>query len=177
MGALDILKSPKILYITRLVQLCFATGFLVLICFAGTHRGWWNSINGPLALGGPSFLPLSPVLDYSRHIVVAVLFTLAVAGYSSFAHFRGNDPFKARGTMYTIARLVLEVILFLLWIGSAVLALRPHGGCDIKHRGPSATGEDRCWKDPSKEDTQSWKYTNQPLITWDIAIAFSFVEM
>ena len=104
-----------------------------------------------------------------------MLFTFAVAIYTLFQHHRGSNPFSAHGTMYTVLRLVIEIIVFLLWIGSAALALRPHGGCDIHHR-TSASGEDRCYKN-SSGDGPSWKYTNQPLITWDIAIAFSFVEM
>ena len=109
--------------------------------------------------------------------VIAVLFTFAVAIYTVVQHHRGSNPFTAHGTLYTIVRLVIEVIAFFLWIGSAALALRPHGGCDPKHRIPSSTGEDRCWRNPDVKDGPSWKYTNQPLITWDLAIAFSFVEM
>ena len=114
----------------------------------------------------------------TRPSVVAVLFTFAVAIYTVIQHHRGSNPFAAHGTIYTIVRLVIEIIVFLLWIGSAALALRPHGGCDTKtgHRGPSLSGEDRCWGNPGHPDP-SWKYTNQPLITWDLAIAFSFVEM
>ncbi|CAF9916685.1 MAG: hypothetical protein HETSPECPRED_002981 [Heterodermia speciosa] len=161
MGLFSFLEKPKILYSTRLAQLSFATAFLVVICYAGTHRGWWKNINPPLALG-----------------VIAVLFTFAVAIYTVFRHHRGSDPFAARGILYTIVRLVIEIIVFLLWVGSAALALRPHGGCDSKtgHRGPGPKGQDWCWGNPGKFDPH-WDYTNQPLITWDIAIAFSFVEI
>ena len=114
----------------------------------------------------------------TRSPVIAVLFTFAVAIYTVFRHHRGSDPFAARGILYTIVRLVIEIIVFLLWVGSAALALRPHGGCDPKtgHRGPNSEGQDWCWGNPGKLNPH-WDYTNQPLITWDIAIAFSFVEM
>ena len=108
-------------------------------------------------------------------LVVAVLFTLVVASYTVITHHRSN-PFAARGAAYTIVRLVVEILTFLLWIGSAVLALRPHGGCDIEHRSAKDAGEDRCFKHTDTPDP-NWKYTEQPLITWDLAIAVSFVEM
>ena len=58
------LENPKLLFYVRLVQTFFCTAFLVLVCYAGTHRGWWNNLNGPLALGGQS--PLSHV-PLSKH--------------------------------------------------------------------------------------------------------------
>ena len=114
----------------------------------------------------------------TRPSVVAVLFTFAVAIQTVFQHHRGSNPFAAHGTIYTIVRLVIEIIVFLLWIGSAALALRPHSGCDTEkgQRGPGPNGEDWCWGKPGQADPH-WDYTNQPLITWAIAIAFSFVEM
>lgn len=108
--------------------------------------------------------------------VVAVLFTLVVASYTVITHHRTSNPFAARGAVYTIVRLAVEILTFLLWIGSAVLALRPHGGCDPQHRSPKDEGEDRCYEH-SNGDGKNWKYTDQPLITWDIAIALSFIEM
>lgn len=107
-----------------------------------------------------------------------MLFTLVVASYTVITHHRTSNPFAARGAVYTIIRLAVEIITFLLWIGSAVLALRPHGGCDPEHRSAKDAGEDRCFKHGSGGDPNpNWKYTDQPLITWDIAIALSFVEM
>ena len=99
-----------------------------------------------------------------------------MAIYTVVQNHRRSNPFAAHGTIYTILRLVIEIIVFLLWVGSAALALRPHGGCDPAHRSPGSAAEDRCYRNPGHYDP-SWKYTNQPLITWDLAIAFSFVEM
>ncbi|KAG6994124.1 hypothetical protein G7Y79_00047g083500 [Physcia stellaris] len=158
MAFFDFLNNPKTIYITRLVQIFFSTFFLVCICYAGVHRAWWNNINAPLALG-----------------VVAVLFTLVVASYTVITYHRTSNPFAARGAVYTIVRLAVEILTFLLWVGSAVLALRPHGGCDPQHRS-SDSGQDRCYKHTDSPDP-NWKYTEQPLITWDIAITLSFVEI
>lgn len=55
------LESPKLLYFVRLLQIFFSTAFLVLVCFAGTHRGWWNNLDGPLALGSQSPLSILPL--------------------------------------------------------------------------------------------------------------------
>lgn len=46
------LNNPKLPYLVRIGQLAFAIGFLILISYAGTHRGWWGNINGALAVGG-----------------------------------------------------------------------------------------------------------------------------
>lgn len=49
---MSILSNPRTLYFTRILQLLFGIGFLVLISDAGVHRGWWDNINGALAVGG-----------------------------------------------------------------------------------------------------------------------------
>lgn len=45
-------NQDRMLYSVRLLQICLASATLVLICYDGVHRGWWNNINGPLAVGG-----------------------------------------------------------------------------------------------------------------------------
>ena len=40
------------LYFVRIAQLLFGIGFLILVADASVHRGWWNNINGAVALGG-----------------------------------------------------------------------------------------------------------------------------
>ncbi len=45
-------NHPKLLYFVRLLQICLASATLVFICYDGVHRGWWNNINGALAVGG-----------------------------------------------------------------------------------------------------------------------------
>ena len=57
---MSLLTNPRTLYFTRIAQLLFALGFLILISDAGTHRGWWNNINGAIACGGPSLPLLEP---------------------------------------------------------------------------------------------------------------------
>ena len=46
------LSNPKLPYFVRIGQLAIAIGFLILICYSGTHRGWWRNINGAIAVGG-----------------------------------------------------------------------------------------------------------------------------
>lgn len=60
---MGILSNPKVPYTVRLVQLGFGIAYLVLICYAGVHRGWWSNINGALAVGG---IPI-------RHLSVKML--------------------------------------------------------------------------------------------------------
>ena len=48
---MSILSSPRALYITRLIQLGFTIGFLILVCYSSVHRGWWHDLDGPLAIG------------------------------------------------------------------------------------------------------------------------------
>ena len=63
-----------------------------------------------------------------------------------------------------------EVFIFFLWIATATLMLRPKGGC--KDRVPEG-GRDVCPE--AGKSVKNW--TDQPVITWDIAIAFTFVQM
>ena len=49
---MSILSNPKSLYGARVWQFAFAVGVLVLISYAGVHRGWWPNINGALAVAG-----------------------------------------------------------------------------------------------------------------------------
>lgn len=49
---MSILSNPKSLYGARIWQFGFALGVLVLVSYAGVHRGWWPNINGALAVGG-----------------------------------------------------------------------------------------------------------------------------
>ena len=62
MGLFSFLENPKILYFTRIAQILFSLAFLVVICYAGTHRGWWDNVNAPLALGGQA-LPLQSIVS------------------------------------------------------------------------------------------------------------------
>lgn len=45
-------NSPKLQYYLRIAQLAFALAFLIVISYAGVHRGWWRNINAALAVGG-----------------------------------------------------------------------------------------------------------------------------
>ncbi|KAI4118372.1 MAG: hypothetical protein LQ338_007413 [Usnochroma carphineum] len=156
---MSFLSNPKVLYSTRLAQLVLGILFLVLICYDGTHRSWWTSINGALAVG-----------------VIASIFTLATTVYSIFAHHRSN-PFSGGTTTITLARIAAEVLVFLLWVASAALMLRPRGGCSLKHTATEGTKEELktvyCW-DQSREHGK--RYDDQPIKTWDAAIVVALIE-
>lgn len=93
------------------------------------------------------------------------------------SHHRGN-PFADKGKIFTFVRLGVEALTILLWIASATLMLRHKKGCDP--RGPrEGDSQDTCWNGEknAKDGKGGFAWTNQPLVTWDIAIAFSFVEI
>ncbi|KAL8722847.1 MAG: hypothetical protein Q9225_000734 [Loekoesia sp. 1 TL-2023] len=91
-----------------------------------------------------------------------------------FTHHRSN-PFSGGTTTVTIARITAEVIVFLLWVASAALMLRPRGGCENKHRPTEGADlkSQYCWNDAWKDGK---KYDDQPIKTWDTAIAASLIE-
>ena len=78
-------------------------------------------------------------------------------------------------------RLAAEAVVFLLWIATAVLMLRPKGGCPEAdktttfpvHIPKTDDGLNVCAT--SKNSARLW--TDQPRTEWDIAVAFDFVEM
>lgn len=45
-------SNLKLLYFVCIAELLLNFVFLILISYAGTHRGWWKEINGVLAVGG-----------------------------------------------------------------------------------------------------------------------------
>ncbi|KAI4270486.1 MAG: hypothetical protein LQ337_006648 [Flavoplaca oasis] len=155
---MSFLSNPKLLYFIRIGQLVFGILFLVLICYDGTHRAWWSSIDGPLAVG-----------------VISSIFTFAITIHSIFTHHRSN-PFSGGSATYTIARLAAEVLVFLLWVASAALMLRPRQGCDIKEAATEGSyrGQDVCFR--RGDDDFAILFDDQPITTWYIAIAASLVE-
>lgn len=106
-----------------------------------------------------------------RCIVITSIFTFAVTIYTIIIYHR-NNPFAGHGKAFTFARLGVEALVFLLWIASATLMLRPKSGC---HPRNPPGNPDACFN--GNHDSHPKKWADQPLITWDIAIGFSFVEM
>lgn len=49
---MGVLQNPKLLFYGRIAQLCIGIAFFILLCWSGTHRGFWNQLNGALAVGG-----------------------------------------------------------------------------------------------------------------------------
>ncbi|MCJ1438919.1 hypothetical protein MMC27_008309 [Xylographa pallens] len=133
---MDTLRNPKTLFTARIGQLVFAVAYLILVSWCGTHRGYWNSnVTGAIALG-----------------VIATLFTFVVTAHGIWIYSRHN-PFAGHGKVYTWARLGLELLMVLMWIGTATLMLRPKG-----------------------EDFSNI-LSLPPNVQWDVCIAFTFVEI
>ncbi|MCJ1278241.1 hypothetical protein MMC21_006056 [Puttea exsequens] len=145
---MSILTNPKSLFVARIIQIGFAIVFLVLVCYSGVHRGWWNNINGPLAVG-----------------VIATIFTLALAIFSVVTS-RKQNPFSGGTRTRTVMLLAGEIVVFLLWVASAVLMLRSKGGCADW---VTMEGTAYC---PDKK-----KRDDVPNIQWFISVAFAFVEI
>ncbi|KAL8691944.1 MAG: hypothetical protein Q9218_002926 [Villophora microphyllina] len=82
--------------------------------------------------------------------------------------------------MYTIARLLAETLVFLLWIAAVGLMIRDlkhPKGCDIF--GPSEEdpkGPTYCWKDPVKKEQNPRRYDARPIKSWDTAITAGVIE-
>ena len=88
--------------------------------------------------------------------------------------------------MRTIIRLAVEALVFLLWIATAVLMLRPKGGCpDPKDATSDYPFHDTTTKDDAGHtvnicvtgEKSFFEWSDQPRTEWDIAVAFDFVEM
>lgn len=86
-------------------------------------------------------------------------------------HHLTSNPFSGGSATRTTLRLVAEAVVFLLWIATAVLMLRPKGGCGARD---IAKGLDVC---EGKGKDHFRLHSDQPLARWDIGIAFDFVEM
>lgn len=93
--------------------------------------------------------------------VITSVITFGVAGYGIFLHHRGN-PFAGGSKLATIARFFAEIITALLWVATATLMLRHKSGCENR------IGE-YC--------PHNKKWVDRPLVTWTVAIAFSFIQM
>ncbi|MCJ1323543.1 hypothetical protein MMC10_000204 [Thelotrema lepadinum] len=138
---MSFLSSPRLLFAGRGVQLGFGLGALIVIAWCNTHPGPWINITGPVALG-----------------VIASLLTILVTVHGVFAHIR-SDPFaKHHGRVYTLIRVLIDIILFLFWIGTATLLIRPQQ-----------------WSDESLNP--SYGGSLPPTVPWTIGEVFSFVEI
>lgn len=166
---MSILSNPRTLYFTRIAQFLFGAGFLILICYSGVHRGWWTSINGSLAVG-----------------VIASILTFALTLQNLITQHMKSNPFSGGSAIRTILRLVVEALVFLLWIATAVLMLRPKGGCPEPGQPTGSSGypvHDTKDLDGNKinvcatSEHSSFQWTDQPRTEWNIAVAFDFVEM
>lgn len=177
---MSFLGNPKVLYGTRIAQLLLGIAFLVLVCYSGTHRAWWTSVNGPLAVGVIASIFTFAVTIYSMYVSArpdcpcrSLRAFLRHGGVDRlaprFSHHRSN-PFSGGTATITIARLAVEVVVFLLWVATAALMLRPRGGCENKHK-PTETVF--CWNDAWADPK---RYDNQPIRTWDTAIGISLIE-
>ena len=164
--------AGKVLYFTRIAQLLFGIGFLILIADASVHRGWWDNINGAVAVGGKSqeITLLETVANNTFIIVIATVFTFALTLHTIITHHLNKNPFSGGSSIRTILRLVIEVLAFFLWIAAAGLMLRNKTGCYVR----TIKGIEYCAHDDVNKDKL---HSDRPLARWDIGIAFAFVEM
>ncbi|KAL8947553.1 MAG: hypothetical protein Q9222_006176 [Ikaeria aurantiellina] len=99
-----------------------------------------------------------------------------LASSARFSPLR-SQPIRCSAT-YSIARLAAEVVVFLLWVASAALMLRPRGECYSK--GPIQDGPLKgviaCANNDREGNEWKWRYDSQPIKTWDVAIAVSLIE-
>lgn len=109
-----------------------------------------------------SYLPTKCYETYTGTVITSVI-TFGVTGYGIFLHHRKN-PFAGGSKLATLTRVFAEIITALLWVATATLMLRHKGGCE--HR--SLNGE-FC--------RNNIKWVDRPLVTWTVAIAFSFIQM
>lgn len=108
-----------------------------------------------------SYLPTKSYETYAGKVITSVI-TFGVTGYRIFLHHRGN-PFAGGSKLATLARFFADIITALLWVATATLMLRHKSGCDDRI--------DSTFCRPNK------RWVDRPLVTWTVAIAFSFLEM
>lgn len=109
-----------------------------------------------------SHLPTKCYETYTGTVITSVM-TFGVTGYGIFLHHRGN-PFAGGSKLATLARVFAEIITHLLWVATATLMLRHKGGCERRSSDGVFCRSNKRWVD-------------RPLVTWTVAIAFSFIEM
>lgn len=104
--------------------------------------------------------------------MIATIFTFVVTIHAIWSYHRSN-PFNGSGKVFIIMRLVLEILIFFLWIAAATLMLRHKGGCEDR---VLSNGQDTCFDKHGKPEG-GIKWTDHPVISWDVAVVFSFIEM
>lgn len=109
-----------------------------------------------------SYLPTKSYKTYAGKVITSVI-TFGVTGYALFLHHRGN-PFAGGSKLANLARFFADIITALLWVATATLMLRHKSGCE--GGGPNKL----CLP-------HSIRWEDRPLVTWTVAIAFSFVQM
>lgn len=109
-----------------------------------------------------SYLHTKCYETYTGTVITSVI-TFGVTGYGIFLHQRGN-PFAGGSKLATLTRVLAEIITGLLWVATATLMLRHKSGCENK-----APFSEYCWR--------NIRFVDRPLVTWTVAIAFSFIEM
>lgn len=122
-----------------------------------------RTLMGPWLSGVRNIASNLPARSYKTYVgkVITSVITFGVTGYGIFLHHRGN-PFAGGSKLAILARFFAEIITALLWVATATLMLRHKSGCE--HRIGIYCRSNKKWVD-------------RPLVTWTVAIAFSFIEM
>ena len=66
----------------RILQIIFALIYLVLVCYAGVHHGYWNSLGRPLGFGSMCALTSHAFDD---HVLFRTFLTLTPDTYLSIS--------------------------------------------------------------------------------------------
>ena len=110
----------------------------------------------------------SPLSCTDLRQVIASLFTFAITIHGIVRHL-AHYSYKSGSKIRTVIRVGCDAGLFLLWIAAATLLLRYPKDC-------SRVIDGFCFQ-PKNDSVEFKDLGNQPVTTWDVAIAFSFVEM
>ncbi|KAK0511757.1 hypothetical protein JMJ35_006330 [Cladonia borealis] len=101
--------APTYLSNFRILQIIMAVIYLILICYAGVHHGYWNSLVQPLGFGISTSLA-TILVSIPSILKQSITTKTAVRGH--FIHF---------------LRIISEFIMMALWIASFITMLLPKG--------------------------------------------------
>ena len=136
MAKLHVHLNPKFLLPIRYIQLLFSILVLILLCYAGSNRGWWTNITAGLVLG-----------------IASSALALLATGYGIYTlHKSSTNLFDGESMGKAVLVVTPDVLLLLMWAGTAALMIKPKG---------------KNWRKP---------YDYPPYFSWVAGIVLSIVE-